>query len=234
MRLARAAGAGRAALAATLLLTACGRGGEAPAPADGQPADSAAPPPASGIAVSLVDSLPWANMLEAGVRHRVVVTAAGRTDTIPGVAATSEPVVAEGRVHGFTMEGDGSIPAGFVYDAASRDLERVPLPDDFTGFTAFALSPDAAYLAYAGRAEDGSGLAGVIRRWPGGELLYRSDGIAGYPSDAANSEVEWHGPSAVEIRIRTDDVETEGGTWLRLRGVPGSEMLADTVRGIGD
>lgn len=221
------------ALAATLValfLVACDGGGDVPLPA--KPPDET--PPDDAVVVSLVGSIPWSNMLEEGERHRVVVTAGGRTDTIPEVATTRDPVISGNQVHGFVVEGDGSIASGFIYDAATRELLLVPMPEDFLDFTAFALSPEASYLAYAGRAEDGERLAGIIRRWPGGELLFRSDGVAGYPSDFANSEVEWDGPSAVEIWIRTDDVETEGGTWLRLRGVPGSEMLADSVRGKGD
>lgn len=221
-----------------IVLLGCGGSGAEP---DGAAAPASAPamsdPAPSGPreAVSLVDSLPWANLLEEGFRHRVTVQAAGRVDTIPGIAVTREPVAAEnGTLHGFAVERDGSISSGFAYEPSSGGVSRIDLPDDFLDFTAFALSPGARYLAYVGRAADGQRLAGILRRWPGGELVYRSDPVDGYPSDAANSDVEWHGTDSVEIRIRTADVDTPGGTWLRLRGVPGSEMLADTVRGSGE
>jgi len=221
-----------------VVLLGCGGSADEP---DGAAAPDSAPAvmdrtlPRAAEGVALVDSLPWANLLEEGVRHRVRVQTAGRVDTIPGIAVTREPVAAEdGAIHGFAVEPDGSVSSGFAYDPSSGGVTRIALPDDFLDFTAFALSPGARYVAYVGRAADGQRLAGVLRRWPGGEVVYRGDPVDGYPSDAANSDVEWHGTDSVEIRIRTADVETPGGTWLRLRGVPGSEMLADTVRGSGE
>lgn len=228
----RAAGGVGLAGLATLAL-GCGRTNEAPdePAASSSPADAAAP--ASRVReVALIDSLPWSDMLGEGVRHRIVVRTTAGSDTIPGVATTRAPVVVgHSTVHGFDVGPDGAVTGGFVYDVRTNELRRIELPGEFLGFTAFALAPDAGHLAYAGRAEDGIRLAAIVRRWPDGAVAYHGGPVRGYPSDAANSDVEWLGPDRVEIRIRLDDLETPEGTWLRVRGSPAGSMVADTVRG---
>jgi len=226
------------------LLAACGGGGEEPrSGAEGPRGESPrGEGPRGGeeeaapglISMSLVDPQPWSDMLGSGTRYRIQVRTTAGVDTVAGITTPGPPVVAEDVLHGFAIESDGRISSGFIYDARTRRLLRVDLPPDFTGFTAYALRPDGGMLAYVGRAEDGVRLAGIVRRWPGGELVYRGGPAEGYPSDDVNSEVEWLTRDSVDIRLRLNDVETEGGSWLRARGVPGWVMTADTVRGEGD
>ena len=220
---------------------ACRRGAEAPeegsprGPAFGEAAgrlpDGEAPAEPTPVGAILADSAPWEDMIGSGYRWRVAVRSAAGVDTIDGLWTNREPSVAgDTLVYGFVVEADGSIPAVFAYDVRTRAAERLPLPEDFLYFTAAALSPDARHLAYAGRAEDGVRLATIVRRWPDGRLVHRSHPVPGYPSDDANSEVVWDGPERVTVMIRLDEIETQGGTWLRVRGAPTGTMEADTVR----
>ena len=127
----------------------------------------------------------------------------------------------------------GRVTRGFVYHPALRRVESVPLPADFAGFLAHAISPDARWLAYVGKREDGRLDANVVR-WPSGEPVLESDPVEGYPSDDRNSRVEWS-PDGVEIRIRLPAAQAEGSTWLVVRGDPaGGRFASDTLAVAGE
>lgn len=186
------------------------------------------------VSVALIDPQPWTDLLESGTRYRLEIGTTAGTDTIPEIAIAGAPIVVGGsKVEGFSMEADGSIPSGFIYDARARELQRVELPPDFLYFTAFALRPTGGHIAYVGRADDGVSLAAIVRRWPDGELVFRSGPVDGYPSDDANSSVTWLSGDSVDIRIRLSEIESEAGTWLRVSGSPDGAFVADTVPGGG-
>lgn len=226
------------------LLLACG-GGEtseesatadtAPAPVPAADTAPALPPAVEGVELSLVGSIPWETQIASGEYRRVVVTIDGVSDTLADVAVRERPIVAgDSTVHGFDHAG-GSIERGFVW-RRSEGVATVDLPDDFTGYTASGLSPDGSHLAYAGLApEADSGekrFKTIVRTWPEMETVAESGPVAAYPSDAQNSSVEWLSDDSVEVRIRLDDLETEGGSWLRFRGsTSAGSFAADTVRG---
>lgn len=210
----------QAALAAATVL-ACG-GTEAPP----------LPPEEARIReVRLVDSIPWETELAAGVHRRILVTYDGLADTIPGVTTSRRPVVlGDTTVFGFDEEA-GEVVAAFRYRLGSTEVETIRLPEDFLSFAAFALAPDAEQLAYIGEREEGR-LAAVVRTWPAKAPVYESHAVEGYPSDGPNSSVEWAGEDEVEIRIRLDDLDTPGGSWLVVRGAPAAgTMVVDTVAG---
>lgn len=226
----------------TALLFACGGGEEAAEEA--APADTGSELPADRedrsweggeLQVRLVDSIPWATELASGTYRRVAFRRDGTVDTLPDVEVERRPVVVgDSAIYGFDWSA-GAVERAFRW-TAETGLVTLELPDDFLGFTAFALAPDAAHLAYAGEAEEGPEgeirLKAVVRDWPSGETVWESDRVAGYPSGGKNSTVEWPSADSVEVRIRLDDLETLGGSWLRAVGSPSTgAFTADTVRG---
>ncbi len=230
------------AVALAAVLVACGGGetaGEDPAPPDTalEPPAREEPPAWEGgaLQIRLVDSIPWSTEMAAGVYQRVAVRYDGVVDTLDGVAVESRPVVVgDSVVFGFDRSG-GDVERGFRW-APGSEVASVELPDDFLGFTAFGLAPDAAHLAYAGEALDAPGeeirLKAIVRDWPGKETVWESHPVAGYPSGGKNSVVEWLSADSVEIRIRLDDLEAPGGSWLRSTGSPSTgSFAADTVQG---
>ena len=225
-------GGWRAALATCALAWTLACGGDAE---EGRAPDApAATPTDTGPAavaiegVALVDSIPWTGELGGGVLHRVAVHRGGSTDTIPAITTDELPrVVGDSIVTGF-VRADGRVPRGFVYHPARRRVESVPLPDDFAGFLAHAISPDARWMAYVGKRADGSLDANVVR-WPSGASVHESGPVDGYPSDARNSRVEWSG-DALEIRIRLPVLDPDSSTWLVVAGNPDTgSFSADTV-----
>lgn len=152
----------------------------------------------------------------------------GVADTVPAIATDERPrVVGDSIVTGFARV-DGRVTRGFVYDPAHRRVDSVPLPSDFAGFLAHAISPDGRWMAYVGKRESGLLAANVVR-WPSGGPVHQGDPVEGYPSDAGNSAVEWNG-DAVEIRVRLPVIDPEATTWLRVNGSPESgSFSADTV-----
>lgn len=229
------------AAALTAILVACGGGDtteEDPAPPDTalEPPAREEPPAWEGgaLQVRLVDSIPWSTELASGVYRRVAVRYDGAVDTLADVAVESRPVVVgDSIVYGFDRSG-GDVERGFRWTPAS-DVATVELPDDFLGFTAFGLAPDAAHLAYVGEAdapEEEIRLKAIVREWPGKETVWESHALAGYPSGGQNSTVEWLSADSVEIRVRLDDLDTPGGSWLRATGSPSTgSFAADTVQG---
>lgn len=229
------------AVALTALVSACGNGEEAREEAA---SPDAAPEPrpveasawmGDGVQIRLVDSIPWETALASGIYHRVAVRRDGVVDTLPGVEVESRPVVVgDSVVYGFDWS-SGEVERGFRWTAGSGTT-TLELPDDFLGFTAFGLAPDAAHLVYVGEAEEApSGeirLKAVVRGWPEGEVVWESHRVAGYPSGGKNSAVDWLSADSVEVRIRLDDLDTPGGSWLRVAGSPVTgAFTADTVRG---
>lgn len=216
------------------ILFACG--GEE-AEEDAVSADTVAEPGerVDGLQVRLVDSIPWRTELAEGVYRRVAVSRDRSVDTIPGVAVESRPVVVDDSIlYGFAWA-DGEVRWGFRW-TPGEGAGAIDLPEDFLSFTAFELAPDAAHLAYVGRARESTSgeirLAAIVRTWPAGEVVHESHAVAGYPSDAKNSSVEWLSADSVDIRIRLDDLETPGGSWLRVTGAPSTgSFSADTVSG---
>lgn len=226
------------------LLLACGGGGdadraprEAASPVDtvawNAARDSAPIRGRDGLEVRLTGSIPWETALASGAYRRVVVVHGGEVDTLADVAVSERPVVpGDSSVHGFDRAG-GEVERGFVW-RPGEGVVGVDLPGDFPGFTAFALAPDARHLAYVGLAdgEESGMLRAVVRTWPDLDVVAETAAVTGYPSDAANSAVEWISADSVRVEIRLDDRETEGGSWLRFRGSPSTGAFAsDTVRG---
>lgn len=230
------------AVASAALLLACG-GGETPEEEVALPdtAPEAAPdeeaPAWEGgtLQIRLVGSIPWETELASGEYRRVSVRYDGTVDTLDGVAVESPPVVVgDSVVYGFDRS-NGDVERGFRW-APGSEVATVELPDDFLGFTAFGLAPDASHLAYVGEALDAPveeiRLKAIVRDWPDGETVWESHAVAGYPSGGQNSTVEWVSADSVEIRIRLDDLETPGGSWLRATGSPSTgSFAADTVQG---
>ncbi|HUP21089.1 MAG TPA: hypothetical protein VM778_14225 [Gemmatimonadota bacterium] len=221
-------------IATLVLAAACGDGepeaGRPDAPAaDGVDTERRAEPSDTDLVVRLVDSIPWDNQLAAGVYRRVEVRHAGGVDTIPGVEVAERPRVRDGAVWGFDRS-DGDVERGFRWTPA-EGVESIEPPADFVGFVTFGLSPGADRLAYvAGAAE---GFRPKVVAWPSKDVLYLGPAIPGYPSDDQNSSVDWPGIDRVDIRIRTPDLDTPGGSWLRASGDPAGEMRVDTVIGGG-
>lgn len=222
-------GAGLAICALAWAL-ACGGDGEERRTPDA-PAGTPSDPGPAAVAiesVELIDSIPWTGEPGGGVLHRVVVRHGGSADTIPAITTAELPrIVGDSIVTGFVRT-DGRVPRGFVYHPARRRVESVPLPDDFAGFLAHAISPDARWMAYAGKRADGTLDANVVR-WPSGASVHESGPVEGYPSDAGNSRVEWSG-DAVEIRIRLAVVDPDSSMWLVVAGNPAAGSFSvDTV-----
>lgn len=230
------------AVALTAVLVACGGAEttdeEAGLPDTGLESPSPEEPPAwegGALQIRLVDSIPWSTELASGIYRRVAVRYDGVVDTLADVAVESRPVVVgDSVVFGFDRSG-GDVERGFQW-APGSEVATVDLPDDFLGFTAFGLAPDAAHLAYAGEALDAPGeeirLKAIVRDWPGKETVWESHPVAGYPAGGKNSTVEWLSADSVEIRIRLDDLDPPGGSWLRATGSPSTDSFAaDTVQG---
>lgn len=230
------------AVALTAVMVACG--GAETTEEQSAPPDTAPEPPAreepsawegDGLQIRLVDSIPWSTELASGVYRRVAVRYDGIVDTLDEVAVENRPVVVgDSVVFGFDRSG-GDVERGFRW-APGSEVTTVELPDNFLGFTAFGLAPDAAHLAYAGEAPKNPGgeirLKAVVRRWPDKRIVWESQAVGGYPSGGKNSTVEWLSADSVEIRIRLDDLETPGGRWLRSTGSPSTgSFAADTVQG---
>lgn len=223
-----------------LAWTACGGPGEQPddsavSPAADPSAADPAPAPdgdagtGAVLEVVLFDTIPWEGELAAGQVYRVGVRTAAGIDTLAEVTAESPPILVGGSaVHGLDAKG-AAIDRGFVWRAETGEVESVELPPDFAGFLAHALAPDARHLAYVGKDADGL-LRLVVRSWPGGEPVYQSHAVHGYPSDARNSEVTWTGPEGVELRVRLDVLDPARESWLVARGRPATGALAaDTL-----
>ena len=230
------------AAALTVALVGCG-GAESPEDAAAPP-DTTPPPPAvetppawegEDLQIRLVDSIAWRTELASGVHRRVAVRHEGVVDTLDEVAVDGPPtIVGDSALYGFDWS-DGDVARGFRWEPGD-EIRTIELPDDFLGFTAFSLAPDGAHLAYVGEASESPDgeirLKAVVREWPGNESVWESHPVAGYPSGETNSVVDWPTADSVRIRIRLDDLETPGGSWLRVSGSPSTaSFAADTVSG---
>jgi hypothetical protein len=201
------------ALTALALAAAC-----APAVRSGP-----APSPAS-VRVALVDSVPFATEMHEGVLRRVEVRSAAGVDTIADVLTFVPPVVrADGQVLGLVWKGV-DLREAFVYDPATRRLERVALPDDADRwFTTPAFSPDGRYLAYVAY-EEGHG-RGMVRHDTRGPVVVRTERVPVPATDAAVSFAQWTDAETFEIFL---DVGETG--WHRFRGTVSAGVTAnDTV-----
>lgn len=207
MRLAAAA-----ALACAAACAPSARSGPAPAPA--------------AVRVALVDSVPYSTEMEEGVLRRVEVRSAAGTDTIADVLTFVPPIVrADGRVLGFVWE-EAALREAFVYDPASRRVERVALPEDADRwFTTPAFSPDGRHLGYVSYLEGGGFARGMVRRDVRGPVVVRTDSVEVPATDAALSFVKWLDAETFEIYVDVSDT-----AWHRFHGtVSGGVIRSDTV-----
>jgi hypothetical protein len=180
-------------------------------------APSGSPAPVAAPNVRLVDSIPWEHVLAEGVLHRVEVRSAGRTDTIPGALTTGLPVHAgAGRLLGFTYEMD-EVRGIYEYDARRRRTRLHPLPSDLNPvFSAPALAPDGRHVAYVVLGDDVTAWA-VVRGWPDGRMVWRSDAVEIPATDHAGGNiVRWISPDTARVLIETG--HATGNTWYRVVG----------------
>jgi hypothetical protein len=182
------------------------------------------------VQVQLVDSVFWEHELGDGFLRRVEVRHAGRADTLPGLLVLAPPVLAGDRLFGFEYDQD-AVVAGFRYDVRRRRLRRSTLPDDLNPvFSEPALSPDARHVAYVAVPGDATGWA-VVRTWPGGRLVVRSDAVEVPATDSPGGNgSRWISPDTAEVFIETG-AATESGWYRVLASVSRRRVLeADTVR----
>ena len=182
------------------------------------------PPP---VVVALGDSAPYENDMTSGVLHRVVVRAAGRTDTIPGVLVAQLPiVVGDSVVHGLRAE-DERVLGPFAYDVRARRVRLLPTPPDWVPHAAPQLAPDGRHVAYLAQAPSGAGYA-AIARVPDGGVVLRGPAATMRETDAGVDAIAWTDPLHVEVRI---DLSAVTGGTQRVRGtVTPPTLVVDTVR----
>jgi hypothetical protein len=229
--------------ATAALIAACGSGDPSNRP--GFPRAVGAPPggarrAGAAAAVRLVDSAQTGDTLgmEEVVSYRVEVAAGGRRDTLAGVRVQRAPVLApDGTVHGVAVGADGQVVGTFRYEPSTRAFARTPAPADASAFfSELTPSPDGRHLAYVAQ-ESGPvvRLWGVVRAWPGGRVVARTEPAPGYPSDVNDSRVRWTGPDEYEVVYRVDgirgaDPALAAGPWLRMRGsTRGGPARLDTL-----
>jgi hypothetical protein len=137
-----------------------------------EPQPVTATDPASPAQAALVDSIPIGETDPLVVR-RVVLRSSTQADTLPGVLASSLPVVTgKGEAVGLGYTADGSVYA-YRYSPDTRVVRQATLPDDFDGYLSEgSFSADGRYLAYVAFPREGQGEA-VVRSWPDGRLVCR-------------------------------------------------------------
>jgi hypothetical protein len=185
-----------------------------------------APEPRPPTSVALVDSVAWETEAGEGVLHRIAVRTGSSIDTIPGVLTGSRPILVAGGVLGFAWAKD-DITHAFRYDLATRRVQSLPLPRDFSpAFSAPAISPTGDYVAYV-LVPGNSTAAGAVRRWPAGPEVVRSGFVAVPATDVALERARWLDGDRFEIYI---DLTTAAERWQRIRGSVATRVIRiDTV-----
>lgn len=176
--------------------------------------------------VALADSVAFSNeLIGTGYLHRVSISTADGTDTLPDVLTAQVPVlVGDSSVHGLLYEQDRVI-GGFRY-TPQGGVQRRRLPSDLYEYSTPRISPDGRYLAYFGRDSAGLGYAAVAR-FPDGETVYTGPRVRLLETDVPVSGVSWTDSSHFEIRIARS--QRLGGI-LRVRGAVDSAAVVDTLQ----
>lgn len=160
-----------------------------------------------------------------GVLNSVVVRRAAQVDTLTGIQVGREPLVANAMVTGLSYEG-ASATAGFIFDADTRALSRIELPEDFSAWSVWSISPDGSAFAYIARARPDR-FKLVVRTWPDLNFLAESSAVPGYPSDVEYNSVDWSSERSFEAFIRTG---LDGYPFLRVCGSTALPSLSqDTI-----
>jgi hypothetical protein len=171
------------------------------------------------------------------VGRRVVLRSGTQADTLPGVLASSLPVVtAKGEAIGLGYTAEGSVYA-YGYSPNTRVVRRASLPDDFDGsLSEGSFSADGRYLAYVAFPGEGQGEA-VVRSWPDGRLVCRGPRVELPATDNLLNGTEWTRANFL-IYVDLGSAPYDAGSavrpphqgWVRVRGsLAEGKLQVDTV-----
>lgn len=163
--------------------------------------------------VTLVDSVPWAHEVGDGYLRRIAISMGDRFDTIPHVLTDELPLQARpGQLFIFGYEAD-AIKAVYQYDAYTRRLGELRLPDDFNPlYSSPSISPSGEHIAYLDVPRNGTAAA-VVRSWPALDLVWKTESITISATDYYTPATRWLSPDTAEVFI-----DVGGSTWLRVSG----------------
>ena len=184
---------------------------------------------ARSLAVTLIDSIQYANELDEGVLRRVEVKVNGSLDTLPNVL-TRLPVVTSGDsvAYGFLFKTTGEIAGIFRYHTDNRRVETLPLPSDMSPWVSEpAFAPNARFVAYV-RFDSSAVAKAIIRNWPALSVVSESPAIRTVAGDALGGGIKW--TSSEEALFFIGPVDDASNRWARLRfHVSNRRLIVDTI-----